>query len=684
MKRRGLGLGARLLLFSSVLLALPWLGYRYIGEMKEFLIKGQEEAQLLAVRAVATVLHDRSDLFGLTSEAADIPQEQNSLYVYPLEGVMQMDGYADDWASLLERKRIFTAEGTAAATDEVPHMVPSFALVLGGRPDYVHGFLQVEDEVRVYRHPRYRRLDNSDQVRLALIDPQGRLRRFVLVTEAQGNISGYEVQADWGDPLTAQPLYELNGFWRERPGGYDLEFRFPAEWLGKTQRLSLAVVDVDDPLGRSIEAVVTTTPGQWSGAMNRLIVRSPELMRILRGLSRSDASICVVDGYRRVRAVMGGESIGKRLCAGTDRVSQDLVQDALAGRPKVLRRNGVSDQEALIVAAHPVYSGDQVIGAVLLEKNSAHILGLQRATLVQTAGATLLVLLLVVAGLLLFAAWLAFRIRHLKREVAAAIDADGRVLKGRLESDRLAPDDLGDLSRGISDLLGRLQRYTGFLESVPRTLRHEILNPLNTIGMSLQKLEEVKEADDGVSIKSAQQAMRQLERIVNSLTEAAHIDDALDDEVFESFDLAALLDEYVGNRSRLRADRRLIYHGPANGIWIRGSDLRIAQLLDKIVDNALDFSCENSEIEFTLEERQGWAELRLSNEGPVIPERILQALFVGMASYRPQTDRGPHLGIGLFIAKRIASCHGGELKVVNRQDIAGVEVILRLPTSIQP
>jgi hypothetical protein len=61
MKR--LGLGGRLLLFSSVLLAIPWLGYRYIDEMKEFLLNGQQEAQLLAVRAVATVLHDRSDLF---------------------------------------------------------------------------------------------------------------------------------------------------------------------------------------------------------------------------------------------------------------------------------------------------------------------------------------------------------------------------------------------------------------------------------------------------------------------------------------------------------------------------------------------------------------------------------------------------------------------------------------------
>jgi signal transduction histidine kinase len=50
-----------------------------------------------------------------------------------------------------------------------------------------------------------------------------------------------------------------------------------------------------------------------------------------------------------------------------------------------------------------------------------------------------------------------------------------------------------------------------------------------------------------------------------------------------------------------------------------------------------------------------------------------------MGSHRLHTDSMPHLGIGLYIAKRIALHHGGELTVANREPVSGVRVSLRLP-----
>jgi len=437
---------------------------------------------------------------------------------------------------------------------------------------------------------------------------------------------------------------------------------------------------VDNVNERSIKAIVATLPKQWSSELNRLIVRSPELERILEGLGRSDASICVVDQYRRVRAVLGGQESQGTLCAETDWIGLDLVNDALNGRQKILHRDDPRTGERLIVAAHPIYDGDGVVGAVLLEKNSAQILALQRETLNHVALATFAVLLLIVAGLLLFGTWLAFRIRRLRREAGAAIDADGRIVKATLESDQLAGDDLGDLSRGVSSLLGRLQRYTGFLETVPRTLRHEMLNPINTISMTLQNLSRESGREETVAlIRNALQATRQLEMMVNSLTEAARIEDALKEDVPQVFDLAALVREYVSNTAGLNPQANLVYSGPPSGVLIKGSDLRIAQLLDKVKDNALDFSTEDSQIEFIVHENSDCTELSILNQGHRIPEDVLQALFIGMASCRPHTEGKPHLGIGLFIAKRIASHHGGELTVSNRTDISGVKVTLRIP-----
>lgn len=129
---------------------------------------------------------------------------------------------------------------------------------------------------------------------------------------------------------------------------------------------------------------------------------------------------------------------------------------------------------------------------------------------------------LAVVGLMLFSGLLAFRIKKLQREVSTAIDTDGRLLNDTIVASRNANDEIGELSRGFSTLLSKLKSYTGFLESVPRTLRHEILNPLNTISMSLQKM-SADTAFDKSLIDSSKQAIRQLELIVHSLTEAAII-----------------------------------------------------------------------------------------------------------------------------------------------------------------
>jgi signal transduction histidine kinase len=679
MKRRGLSIGGRLLLFSSVLLALPWLGYRYLEEMKAFLIQGQEEAQTLAVRAVATVLHDRPEWFDVSAIAGDTWLADNALYAYPLASSIQIDGYAADWGRVLERKKHYGPESTVYTRSGGLAASAAFDLVLGERGAFLYGFVRVADDKRVYRHPGYRSLDRSDHLRLAWFGADGVMRRIVLVTEGPGTVSAYEVDANWRYPTTGEAL-PVRGEWHERGRGYDVEFRIPAEWLHYPQRLGVSVVDVDDAGERPVEAVVATVPKAWSQDLNRLIVRAPELERIIQGLGRSDARICVVDRYGRVRAVLGGQDTAGDLCADTDRIGQELFEEALAGRQNLLHRRDAQSGEHLIVAAHPIYAGDQVMGTVLLEKNSARILDLKRDTLSHVALATFAVLLLVVAGLLSFGAWLTFRIRRLKRAAGAAIDADGRIVKSTLDIDRAAGDDLVDLSRTISGLLARLKRYTGFLETVPRTLRHEILNPVNTISMTLEKLSQrAGGGETAALVKSAQQAARQLELIVNSLTEAAHIEDALKQDAPAVFDLAELVREYVANSAALNAGANLVYDGPPTGVYARGSDVRIAQLMDKVKDNALDFACGGSAIRFVLEKNCDWVSLSVRNQGPRVPAQVLEALFAGMAPHRPATEGRPHLGMGLFIAHRIAEHHGGQLQVANRQHPTGVDVTLRIP-----
>ena len=378
-----MNLGTRMLLFSSVfLLALPWLGYRYMDEMKDFLLQGQEDAQALAARAIASVLNGRAELFYPVDDPAALAIDESALYVYPLEAPKQVDGYVGDWGVLLQQAKRFAGESTIFDRTGEAGDKASFELLLGEYGEYIYALLRVSDSSVVYRNPQYRRLDHSDHVRLELKSSDDDQNRYILLTEGQGQVSVYEMNADWQTPVTGKPVYAVSGVWRENKDGYDLELKIPTDWMGSQPRLMISVADVNSPVERRIESIIATLVQDNHDSLNRLLVRSAELDQVLRSLGASDAGICVVDRYRRIRGLYGGEGNDSDNCSQKDTVAPVLVSDALRGQESVVRHFN-SDNESLIIAAHPVYANDDLIGAVLVEKNSSQILALQQQSLLR-------------------------------------------------------------------------------------------------------------------------------------------------------------------------------------------------------------------------------------------------------------------------------------------------------------
>ncbi len=652
----------RLFIFSSIFVAIvPWLGFHFVDKIEQSLLQGQEETQSMTASAIAMVLKGYTRLFNV---------DKNALYVYPVKHNIIIDGYDEDWDQL---KQHF-----------VSYAGGKFSLLLASNADYLYGYLKVKDKHIVYRNPRNASLDSSDHVRIEYIDKDNQLRRLVLLTEGQGNVSAYEVNDSW---KTGRPVYAIKGVWRETKQGYDLEFRLPEKWLLPNRRFELSVVYVFSEGEPAPETIVSTHSPDDKG-LNTLLFQSQEMSNVIKNLSESDSRICIIDEYRRVRAVTGGTASGALFCQHIDKLSNNLITGALTaqlhvkGANKELVSRVDMGTETLIVAAQPVFDGDKVIGAVLVSKNSQRILSLQRDTLNDVIIATLAIFVLVIVSLLIFSSWLTFRINRLKKQTTLLVDDKGRFISQIDLSDCNQNDEIGELSRSFSALLDKLNRYTRFLETVPGMLRHEILNPVNTISMALQTMQQKTNLADMATLENA---IKQLQLIVSSLTEAAGIDDVLTQDEVETFDIAALLHEYVQNLQNRQGKSQLRYQGVENGVFITGNDIRIVQLLDKIKDNAIDFSLVDTEIVFQLDLSQShYVQIHIKNEGEFIAEEHLSRLFQGMISFRLVKTNKPHLGIGLYVACQIASFHQGQLKIANRQDKQGVEVILLLPRSLSP
>ena len=117
--------------------------------------------------------------------------------------------------------------------------------------------------------------------------------------------------------------------------------------------------------------------------------------------------------------------------------------------------------------------------------------------------------------------------------------------------------------------------------------------------------------------------------------------------------------------------------GPAR---ISGVPEYIAQLLDKLIANAVEFSHPGKPIVVYCRAIKDQAVLRVSNYGPLLPEEMKGRLFDSMISVRPQEkQREPHLGMGLHIARLVTEFHQGQIRADNLPGGDGVAITLSIP-----
>ena len=361
-------------------------------------------------------------------------------------------------------------------------------------------------------------------------------------------------------------------------------------------------------------------------------------------------------------------------------VDDEVIKESLAGIPTYQRRYSDEDGE-VIVAAHPIIAQNEIIGTVLLKQNTELILKLRRDALQRSVNFSVLSLLIFVALILVFSLRLASRIRKLESEATNAIDIYGRLKTDRLTAETKSGDEIGDLARSISGMLARLHRHNQFLENMPRTLRHEINNPLNTLSTSLQNL-EVEESEEAREkyLDAAKRGVTRIGMIVQNLADAASLEDALVAEETEVINLYDLVQNYLTKCRTTRPDREFKYQGIDEGIATKVSDYRVEQLLDKLIDNAIDFSEPGSAIKVGINADAQNLTLFVANQGPTISEDMLDSVFDSMVSIRESNpDNRLHFGMGLYVVRIIAERHGGSVNATNLFDGKGVSIKVVLP-----
>jgi two-component system sensor histidine kinase ChvG len=368
------------------------------------------------------------------------------------------------------------------------------------------------------------------------------------------------------------------------------------------------------------------------------------------------------------------------------------IRAALAGRYGAALHDEVRDGRlrTVLSSAVPVRSGGRVVGAVVVSQSTLRVLAalhdvrlkVFRVFLASVAAAVLLSLVL--------AGTIARPLRRLRDEANALVDRRGR-LRGRFRgSDRA--DEIGDLSRSLEQLTGRLEAHLARTESFAADVSHELKNPLAAIRGATELLAEVEDpADRDRFLGVAQREVARMERLLAGVREIGALDARMEHERIEEVEVGGLLRE-LAERAALRpaaAERgvRIEVRAPAAPVRVRASAERLTQVLENLLDNAESFSPPGGTVEATVERAResGTVTLAIEDRGPGVPEPHLERIFDRFFSYRPDEPRSRdgHTGLGLAIVKAIVEGYGGEVAVRNR-DGGGARLEVRLPAAAEP
>jgi dedicated sortase system histidine kinase len=356
------------------------------------------------------------------------------------------------------------------------------------------------------------------------------------------------------------------------------------------------------------------------------------------------------------------------------------VERALDGAT-TLRRRPAPSGGVILSVAHPVWVGDTVVGAVVVEENTDAIVSMRNRAFEQLVAVTLISFAAAALVLLLFASRLSWRLRRLRNEAENAIDSQGRVRN--LAAGEHARDEIGDLSRSFSTVLERLAQYNAYLENMAGRLAHELRTPIAVVRSSLDNIRLQQSAGEtGVYVTRAEEGVKRLETILTRMAEATRLEQVVRSGERERFEVQAVLAGCVEGYAAAYPGRRFKLAMTGEPVSLRGAPDLFAQMLDKLAANAADFSAGETPVEISLQRTSMEVVLRFSNTGPPLPAEMKNRLFESMVSVRKDRPAGdPHLGLGLYIVRLIAEFHGGRASASNRADRNGVVVELRFPAT---
>lgn len=222
-------------------------------------------------------------------------------------------------------------------------------------------------------------------------------------------------------------------------------------------------------------------------------------------------------------------------------------------------------------------------------------------------------------------------------------------------------------------------------------LGHELRNPLAPIRNATQILQDLEGGDVAMAHArdTIERQVQHMTRLIDDLLDLSRVSRGKILLRTEPCDLTEVIHAAVGGCRGLAEAGKVAMDMavPARPLHVLGDPVRLAQMVDNLLHNALKFTDAGGRVAVTVEEdpARGEVVLRVRDTGMGMDARTLSRLFEPFVQADRSLSRSRGgLGLGLALVKTLAELHGGGVTATSEGLGRGAELTLRLPALRAP
>jgi signal transduction histidine kinase len=242
-------------------------------------------------------------------------------------------------------------------------------------------------------------------------------------------------------------------------------------------------------------------------------------------------------------------------------------------------------------------------------------------------------------------------------------------------------DELGVLARDFDQMAERVRSLLASKETLLRYVSHELRSPLARLRVALM-LARREGADSAREMERIERETERLDTLIGQILRLSRLSTDDPSLVPQKIELSQLVSEVVEDaRMEAGANEKGVAWQADVHATVLGSPELMRSAIENVLRNAVRFTEKQTQVEVQMQMKERNAVLTIRDHGPGVPAPELEKIFEPFYRVPESADRGSTGGgLGLTIAARVITLHGGTVRASNAEG-GGLVMEITLPLS---